>query len=106
MISQAPLFVATRIVPDVLLDKWYLSPLFSTTADAYAGAAVRWIGHGAICIPNLSHQLQRCLLAMVPEAAHDWCLLQFARQLRAESRRRGNLARVGAVGSGADRKSS
>ncbi|RCV21328.1 hypothetical protein SETIT_4G130500v2 [Setaria italica] len=101
---QAPMFVATRIVPNILRDKWYLSPLLSTTADAYARAAVRWIGHGAICNPNLSHQLQRCLLAIVPEAALDWCLLQFVRRLRAESR--GVLARVGAVGNGTDRKNS
>ncbi|XP_072149236.1 very-long-chain 3-oxoacyl-CoA reductase 1 isoform X1 [Setaria viridis] len=101
---QAPMFVATRIVPNILRDKWYLSPLLSTTADAYARAAVRWIGHGAICNPNLSHQLQRCLLAIVPETALDWCLLQFVRRLRAESR--GVLARVGAVGNGTDRKNS
>ncbi|CAN6197935.1 unnamed protein product [Urochloa humidicola] len=84
---QAPLFVATRIIPNFVRDKWYLSPLF-TTADAYACAAVRCIGLGPICTATVGHQLQWCLLAVLPEAVHDWFLLHLARRLRAESRGR------------------
>ncbi|CAL5047403.1 unnamed protein product [Urochloa decumbens] len=89
---QAPLFVATKIVPSLLKDKWYLWPLFST-ADTYARAAVRWIGYSPICTPTFGHQLQWCFLAVLPEAAHDWFLLHFVRRLRAESR--GALTGVG-----------
>ena len=35
-----------------------LFPLFVVGPDACARAAVRWIGHGPLCVPNLVHQLQ------------------------------------------------
>lgn len=52
-----------------------LSP-FIPTPDAYARAAVRWIGHGPLCAPNLGHQLLWCLAAVVPDFVHDELLLR------------------------------
>uniref|UniRef100_A0A0E0LAP9 Uncharacterized protein n=1 Tax=Oryza punctata TaxID=4537 RepID=A0A0E0LAP9_ORYPU len=83
---QAPLFVATNMTSGVAKaaddaaaaaakrskrrQRW-LSPLFVPSADAYAAAAARWIGHGAVCMPNLCHRLQWCVSRAVPDAVHD-----------------------------------
>ncbi|EEC80447.1 hypothetical protein OsI_22647 [Oryza sativa Indica Group] len=84
---QAPLFVATNMTSGVAKaggagddaaakrskrrQRRWLSPLFVPTADAYAAAAARWIGHGAVCMPNLCHRLQWCVSRAVPDAVHD-----------------------------------
>ena len=49
---------------------------FVPTSDAYARAAARWIGHGALCVPNAGHRIQRCLAAAVPDRVHDWLRLR------------------------------
>ncbi|CAM0913325.1 unnamed protein product [Alopecurus aequalis] len=74
---QAPFYVATRLV------FWFaeISPLtvflIAPTPDAYARAAVRWIGHGPpLCTPNLGHQVLWCLAAVVPDRVHDWLRLR------------------------------
>ncbi|CAL5043190.1 unnamed protein product [Urochloa decumbens] len=82
---QAPFFVATRLVPSAMLDNWLSA--FVPTADAYARAAVRWIGHVPLCTPVVGHQLLWCLAGVVPDAAHDWLRLREHMRLRALSRR-------------------
>ncbi|KAF8779167.1 hypothetical protein HU200_002843 [Digitaria exilis] len=79
---QAPLFVGTRMIPSLVRRKWFLSPLFST-ADDYARAAVRWIGHGAPAPPLLATSCS----GASPESVFDWLLLRLVLGLRAESRR-------------------
>ncbi|CAN6164217.1 unnamed protein product [Urochloa humidicola] len=91
---QAPFFVATRLVPSAVRDNWL--PAFVPTADAYARAAVRWIGRGPLWTPVFGHQLLWCLAGVVPDTAHDWlrlrenlrlrALLQRARAARASAR--------------------
>uniref|UniRef100_A0A0E0HPC2 Very-long-chain 3-oxoacyl-CoA reductase n=1 Tax=Oryza nivara TaxID=4536 RepID=A0A0E0HPC2_ORYNI len=50
--------------------------LFTVTPDAYARAAVAWIGRGgALCTPGVRHQLLRRMAAAVPDSVHDWILL-------------------------------
>ncbi|CAN6214197.1 unnamed protein product [Urochloa humidicola] len=71
---QAPLFVDTKMASRVAKATRF-SP-FVPTSDAYARAAVRWIGHGAICVPNAGHRVQRCLAAAVPDRVHDWLRLR------------------------------
>jgi 17beta-estradiol 17-dehydrogenase / very-long-chain 3-oxoacyl-CoA reductase len=52
-----------------------LFPLFVVGPDACARAAVRWIGHGPLCVPNLVHQLQWWAAAFLPEILGDtYCL--------------------------------
>uniref|UniRef100_A0A453D3B4 Uncharacterized protein n=1 Tax=Aegilops tauschii subsp. strangulata TaxID=200361 RepID=A0A453D3B4_AEGTS len=51
-------------------------PAFVATADAYARDAARWIGHGMLCVPDASQQLQWFLAGFVPDAVHDWYLLR------------------------------
>ncbi|CAN6170203.1 unnamed protein product [Urochloa humidicola] len=71
---QAPLFVDTKMASRVAKATRF-SP-FVPTSDAYARAAVRCIGHGAICVPNAGHRVQRCLAAAVPDRVHDWLRLR------------------------------
>jgi 17beta-estradiol 17-dehydrogenase / very-long-chain 3-oxoacyl-CoA reductase len=50
--------------------------LVAPAPDAYARAAVSWIGHGPpLCAPNLAHQILWCLAAVVPDRVHDWLRL-------------------------------
>ncbi|KAL6909675.1 hypothetical protein ACP4OV_001334 [Aristida adscensionis] len=55
--------------------------LFVPTSDAYASAAARWIGHGALCVPNAG----RCLCAAVPDCVHDCLRLREHLRQRAPS---------------------
>jgi 17beta-estradiol 17-dehydrogenase / very-long-chain 3-oxoacyl-CoA reductase len=72
---QAPFFVATTMLPG-FSGLWRPSA-FVLTADAYARAAVRWIGHGGpLCVPNLRHRLLGCFLAAVPDSVQDWVCLR------------------------------
>ena len=80
-VLQAPFFVATRLVPSAVLDNW-LSP-FVPTPDAYARAAVSWIGHAPLCTPAVGHQLLWCLAGVLPDAAHDWLRLREHLRFRA-----------------------
>ncbi|CAL5047410.1 unnamed protein product [Urochloa decumbens] len=71
---QVPLFVDTKMASGVVKATRF-SP-FVPTSDAYARAAVCWIGHGALCMPNAGHRVQRCLAAAVPDRVHDWLRLR------------------------------
>uniref|UniRef100_M8C7X4 Estradiol 17-beta-dehydrogenase 12 n=1 Tax=Aegilops tauschii TaxID=37682 RepID=M8C7X4_AEGTA len=69
----APLFVETNMTLGVAASRKQrslLSRLIMTTSDEYARAAVCWIGHGPLCMPNLGHRLQWCICHVVP----DWVL--------------------------------
>ncbi|KAI4993821.1 hypothetical protein ZWY2020_008134 [Hordeum vulgare] len=91
---QAPFFVATTMASGFVAT-WRPSA-FVPTANAYARAAVGWIGKGGpLCVPNLRHRLLGWLLAAVPGGVQDWvCLhenlrhrkmLRAARSLRASA---------------------
>ncbi|KAI4973711.1 very-long-chain 3-oxoacyl-CoA reductase 1-like [Hordeum vulgare subsp. vulgare] len=65
---QAPLYVDTKMVTNMVTRGGLLSYLIFPTSDAYASAAARWIGHRRpICMPNLGHRLQWCLSYFVPD---------------------------------------
>ncbi|XP_040381205.1 very-long-chain 3-oxoacyl-CoA reductase 1-like [Oryza brachyantha] len=83
---QAPLFVATNMTSGVAKSgadgadaaaaktskpRRRRASAFVPTSEAYAAAAARWIGHGAVCMPNLGHRLQWCVARAVPDAVHD-----------------------------------
>jgi 17beta-estradiol 17-dehydrogenase / very-long-chain 3-oxoacyl-CoA reductase len=69
---QAPFFVATGMVSRLSETSRLTLLLVAPTPDAYARAAVRWMGHGPpLCAPNLCHQLLWCLAAAVPDPVHD-----------------------------------
>lgn len=89
------MFVDTRLVSSVAKAKRF-SP-FVPTADAYARAAVRWIGRGPLCVPNASHRIQIALCAAVPDQVHDWL------RLREHLRQRKIFQRVRAARNGAQR---
>ncbi|KAF7106396.1 hypothetical protein CFC21_107131 [Triticum aestivum] len=71
---QAPLYVDTKMVTNMVTRGGLLSWLIFPTSDAYARAAARWIGHRRpVCMPNLGHRLQWCFSHFVPDrvlAAH------------------------------------
>ncbi|XP_020158643.1 very-long-chain 3-oxoacyl-CoA reductase 1-like [Aegilops tauschii subsp. strangulata] len=67
---QAPLYVDTKMVTNMVTRGGLLSRLIMPTSDAYAGAAARWIGHRRpVCMPNVGHRLQWCLCHFVPDRA-------------------------------------
>jgi len=70
-----------KTAPSAVRDNWLL-PLVPTP-DAYARAAVRWIGHGPLCTPAVGHQLLWCLAGVLPDAAHDWLRLREHLRFRA-----------------------
>lgn len=66
---QIPLYVATKMVP------FKRSSFFTPSPDAYAAAAIRWIGCEASCSPYWKHSIQRCLASLLPDApTAAWCL--------------------------------
>ncbi len=72
---QAPFLVDTRLMFRFEEAAGGVS-LFTVTPDAYARAAVAWIGRGgALCTPGVRHQLLRRMAADVPDSVHDWILL-------------------------------
>ena len=80
---QAPFYVATRMVSRFAESSPLFVFLIAPTPDAYARAAVRWIGHGPpLCTPKLSHQVLWCLAAVVPDCVHDWFHLREHRRHR------------------------
>uniref|UniRef100_A0ACD5T889 Uncharacterized protein n=1 Tax=Avena sativa TaxID=4498 RepID=A0ACD5T889_AVESA len=88
---HAPFFVETTMLSG-FSGIMYPSALVPTT-DAYARAAVRWIGQGGpLCVPNLRHRLLWCLLAAVPDSVQDWVCLRA--NLRTRKMFRGASART------------
>ncbi|KAF7098735.1 hypothetical protein CFC21_100452 [Triticum aestivum] len=86
---QAPMFVATAMI-DGFSAVWRPAPLVPT-ADAYARAAVRWVGRGGpLCVPSLRHRLLWRLLAAVPGCVQDWACLREGLRQRKTSRSRGS----------------
>ncbi|CAM0909498.1 unnamed protein product [Alopecurus aequalis] len=72
---QAPFFVATPML--LGFSGIWRPSAFVPTTDAYARAAVRWMGQGGpLCVPNLRHRLLGCLLAAVPSSVQDWVCLR------------------------------
>uniref|UniRef100_A0A453GGG9 Estradiol 17-beta-dehydrogenase 12 n=3 Tax=Aegilops tauschii subsp. strangulata TaxID=200361 RepID=A0A453GGG9_AEGTS len=70
---QVPLFVETNMTLGATASRKrrsFLSRLIMPTSDEYARAAVCWIGHGPLCMPNLGHRLEWCICHVVP----DWML--------------------------------
>ncbi|KAF7093748.1 hypothetical protein CFC21_096141 [Triticum aestivum] len=65
---QAPFFVTGAMASGFSEAKLF-APL-TPTPDDYARAAARWIGHGALCVPNLRHQIAWFIAYVVP----DWLL--------------------------------
>ncbi|KAK1696671.1 hypothetical protein QYE76_013368 [Lolium multiflorum] len=62
---QAPFYVATQMASMLKETGRVTLLLIAPTPDAYARAAVRWIGHGPpLCTPNVGHQLFWCLVAV------------------------------------------
>nr|CAB3470358.1 unnamed protein product [Digitaria exilis] len=101
---QAPLFVDTKMASGVTKAK-RRSP-FVPSSDAYARAAVRWIGHGALCMPNAAHRVQRCIAAAVPDRVHDWLRLrEHLRQRALFQRLRSARAAPGTTSTTASRNS-
>lgn len=82
-----PFLVETNMLSSAV--KANFLPLFVATPDAYARAAVRWIGHGPMSVPNVAHQLQWWLSSLVPEFLLDSCRLRQHLQQRAIFRRLG-----------------
>uniref|UniRef100_A0ACD6AN53 Uncharacterized protein n=1 Tax=Avena sativa TaxID=4498 RepID=A0ACD6AN53_AVESA len=66
---QAPLLVATNMVSSALKSSFIQQ--FVVTPDSYAHAAVRWIGHGALCIPTVAHRLQYLYVCLLPDCFLD-----------------------------------
>lgn len=72
---QVPFYVHTGMLSPAIKATMTF-PAFVATADAYARDAARWIGHGALCVPDASQQLQWFLAGLVPDAVHDWYRLR------------------------------
>lgn len=52
------------------------------SADTYARAALRWIGHDVRCTPYWPHSLLWCLISLLPECAVDRWRLNFCLNIR------------------------
>ncbi|XBH70872.1 hypothetical protein VPH35_098439 [Triticum aestivum] len=69
---QVPLLVETNMVSSAarLIRQFVLTP------DAYARAAVSWIGHGTLCVPNAVHRLQGWYICFWQDFITDGSLLR------------------------------
>jgi len=66
---QIPMLVNTKMVPRKVRVRWHS---IVATTEAYAGAAVHWIGYGPQCVPYLPHFVQCCLMSLVPDFILNW----------------------------------
>ncbi|KAG6517224.1 very-long-chain 3-oxoacyl-CoA reductase 1-like [Zingiber officinale] len=73
---QVPLYVATKMA------SIRRSSLLVPSADTYARAALRWIGHEPRCTPYWPHSLIWCLLSLIPESLIDQWRLGFCMKIR------------------------
>ncbi|XP_020183066.1 very-long-chain 3-oxoacyl-CoA reductase 1 [Aegilops tauschii subsp. strangulata] len=71
---QAPFFVAGTMASRFAEARRFV-PL-TPTPDAYARAAVRWIGHGPLCVPNFRHQIMWFFAGIAPDFLQDGILLR------------------------------
>ncbi|KAL6909896.1 hypothetical protein ACP4OV_001555 [Aristida adscensionis] len=81
---QVPLYMGTKMISSAV--KGSFLPAFVLNPDACARAAVHWIGHVPLCVPNLAHQLQWWLAGYAPEFLHDVYRLSLHLQQRATFR--------------------
>ncbi|XP_044361323.1 very-long-chain 3-oxoacyl-CoA reductase-like protein At1g24470 [Triticum aestivum] len=96
---QAPLYVDTKMVTNMVNREGLFSWLTMPTSDAYANAATCWIGHRSpICMPNLSHRLQWCLIHFIPDR------FIVAHRLRETLRQRAVFQRLRASAEGWNRR--
>ncbi|KAF7106776.1 hypothetical protein CFC21_107488 [Triticum aestivum] len=89
---QAPFFVTGAMASGFSEAKLF-APL-TPTPDDYARAAVRWIGHGALCVPNLRHQIAWFIAYVVPDWLLEELLLREHLWQRKELRRMRPLPRA------------
>ncbi|VAI73180.1 unnamed protein product [Triticum turgidum subsp. durum] len=82
---QAPFLVETNMVSSAV--KASLISQFVLTPDGYARAAVRWIGHGTLCVPNVAHRLQGWFVGLFPDFGTDAYRLEYNLRQRAILRR-------------------
>ncbi|XP_058094147.1 very-long-chain 3-oxoacyl-CoA reductase 1-like [Magnolia sinica] len=75
---QVPLYVATKMV------SFKRSSFFVPSPDAYARAAIRWIGYEPLCTPYWRHSLQWCLVSLLPETAISEWRLQHGIRMRGD----------------------
>ncbi|TVU11560.1 hypothetical protein EJB05_45153, partial [Eragrostis curvula] len=66
---QAPFLVDTNMMSSAVKSSFH--PAFVVPPDACARAAVRWIGHGVLCVPNVAHQVQWWFSRVPPDYLHD-----------------------------------
>jgi 17beta-estradiol 17-dehydrogenase / very-long-chain 3-oxoacyl-CoA reductase len=94
---QVPLFVDTKMLSNAAEggDDDY-RPLVMVSPDGYARAAVRWIGHGPLCIPHVAHQIQSWSISFLPEFIVNFFCLRQVLQLRETILRRGQRNIAGA----------
>ncbi|KAM3207505.1 hypothetical protein ACQJBY_062642 [Aegilops geniculata] len=83
---QIPFLVETNMVSSAVKNSFFVRP-WVLSPDAYARAAVRWIGHGTLCIPNFAHRLQWWFTCLFPDSFKDMNLLKRNLQHRAIFRR-------------------
>ncbi|CAM0952937.1 unnamed protein product [Alopecurus aequalis] len=82
---QVPMLVDTKMTSGLAVCQGLLSRMMVVlTPDAYAGAAVCWIGHGPVCIPNLGHRIQYwCVCRVMSDRLLDAILLRVKLHQRA-----------------------
>uniref|UniRef100_M8CEZ6 Estradiol 17-beta-dehydrogenase 12 n=1 Tax=Aegilops tauschii TaxID=37682 RepID=M8CEZ6_AEGTA len=90
--AVAPFFV-TAVMASGFSEAKLFEPL-TPTPDDYARAAVRWIGHGALCVPNLMHQIVWFIAYVVPDWLLEGLLLSEHLWQRKELRRMSALPRA------------
>lgn len=73
---QVPLYVATKMAS--IRRSSFLVP----SADTYAQAALRWIGHDVRCTPYWPHSLLWCFVSLLPESIVDKWRLNFCLNIR------------------------
>uniref|UniRef100_A0ACD5ZU53 Uncharacterized protein n=1 Tax=Avena sativa TaxID=4498 RepID=A0ACD5ZU53_AVESA len=78
---QVPFLVQTNMVSSALKSTFLQQ--FVVPADAYAQAAVRWIGHGAVCVPSVPHRMQWFFAGCWPESVYDAARLEQHQKQRA-----------------------
>ncbi|KAL6596674.1 hypothetical protein ACP70R_047317 [Stipagrostis hirtigluma subsp. patula] len=78
---QVPFLIETNMVSSAVRSLFV--PAFVVNPAACARAAVSWIGHGPLCVPNFAHQLQWWLAGYAPETLLDAYRLSLHLQQRA-----------------------
>ncbi|CAM0913951.1 unnamed protein product [Alopecurus aequalis] len=82
---QVPFLVGTAMVSSAIKANFF--SLFVPTPESYAHAAVRWIGHGSMCVPYVAHTLQWWFSGIIPEFVRDKYRLQEHQRQRTIFRR-------------------